>query len=57
MRPAAYEVVEMDFPNDLDDAEDFQLSKSELIDRFGPVTSEHEVSKAIAARVPDKTRK
>lgn len=44
-------------PEDLDDAEDFQLTKSELINRFGPATSERDVSQAIAARVPDKTRK
>ena len=40
---------------DLDDAEDFQLTNSELINRFGPATSEREVSQAISARVPDRT--
>ena len=44
-------------PTDLDDAEDFQLTNSELINRFGPATSEREVSQAISARVPDKTRR
>ena len=41
-------------PTDLDD---FQLTNSELINRFGHATSEREVSQAISARVPDKTRR
>ncbi len=48
---------EPDFTPDLDDAEDFQLSKAENSDRFGQPISDEALDEAIANRVPYKTRK
>ncbi len=42
---------------DLDDAEDFQLSKAATIERFGPAISTDAIDEAIALRIPEKTKK
>ncbi len=47
----------LDFTPDLDDAEDFQLSKAENSDRFGQPISDEALDQAIAKRVSHKTRK
>ncbi len=46
-----------DFTPDLDDAEDFHLSKAENSDRFGQPISDEALDEAIVKRVPYKTRK
>ncbi len=48
---------EPDFTPDLDDTEDFQLSKAENSNRFGQPISDEVLDEAIAKRVPYKTRK
>lgn len=41
----------------LDDSEDFQLSRSETVARFGSPVTEEELDQAIKNRVPEKTRR
>ncbi len=43
--------------SDLDDAEDFDFSKEENSERFGPPISSEEIDKAILLRIPEKTRR
>ena len=42
---------------DLDDAEDFQLSKAQQKARFGVPLNDDDVDRAIASRIPEKTRR
>ena len=42
---------------DFDDREDFALSKTESLERFGPAISEEAIDQAIRERVPEKTQK
>ena len=42
---------------DLDDAEDFQLSKAQQKARFGVALNDDDVDRAIASRIPEKTRR
>ncbi len=44
-------------PPDLDDTEDFKLSKSENSDRFGQPISDEVIDEAIAKRIPYKAWK
>ena len=47
-----------DLPSvDLDDREDFQLTKVQQNERFGLPVSDADVDRAIAERVPEKTRR
>ena len=42
---------------DFDNLEDFKLTEAQEIDRFGAPVTESDVNKAIAACVPEKTRR
>ncbi len=44
-------------PPDLDDAEDFQLSKGANAERFGPSMPEGALDEATRQRIPQKTQK
>ncbi len=44
-------------PQDLDDAEDFKLSKADNSKRFGLSMSAKAIDVAIQSRIPEKTRK
>ena len=48
--------VDVSSPPDLDDAEDFKLTKTANVKRFGAVLSEGALEQAIKQRIPKKTR-
>ena len=54
----ALALAPLDLPmQDLDDQEDFALSKKENEERFGAPVRDNDLARAIEERIPDKTKK